>query len=47
MRQSFFPGLTWEQAAIEAPWAVVVVDVDGGEMAFESWADYYAWRGQK
>ena len=30
----------------DAPWASVVVEVDGGYMAFESEADYETWKNQ-
>ncbi len=35
------------EAEGKAPWAAVVVSVDGGYMAFESVNDYKTWNKQK
>jgi hypothetical protein len=36
-----------KKAHEEAPWAAKIAKVEGGYMAFESAADYDAWRKQK
>jgi len=37
---------TREEADKIAPWAAVIVEVDGGWMAFESETDYTTWERQ-
>ena len=46
MKTQFIQCDTMEQAIEVAPWAAVVVAVDGGYKAFESVADYETWVGQ-
>lgn len=38
---------TREEAEQQAPWAAVIVEVEGGFMAFESMDDYKTWESQK
>lgn len=47
MRQSFLQVETEEEARDEAPWAAVVIEVEGGFRAFESLADYETWTKQQ
>ena len=46
MRQEFLEVETIEQAEKLAPWAAMIVAVDGGYMAFKSITDYETWMGQ-
>lgn len=47
MRTEFLQVKTAAQARNLAPWAAKVVKVEGGYRAFESVADYEAWKRQK
>lgn len=48
MRRAFLEGCKTERQARKlAHWAVMVVKVDGGYMAFESVLDRYLWSGQR
>ena len=47
MRTLFIVQDNKASAWLEAPWAVDLVEVDGGYMAFESMTDYEIWRGQE
>lgn len=47
MRTEFVECKSRSTAARRCPWAARIARVDGGYMAFESVADYRAWRGQK
>lgn len=47
MRQEFIEVKTGKEAKGRAPWAAVIVKVEGGYMAFESVQDYETWRRQK
>jgi hypothetical protein len=38
---------TRKTAVKRSPWACKIVKVDGGYMAFESWADYRTWADQR
>jgi len=40
MRNMFLPGVTKEEAREAAPWASVIIEVEGGWHAFESIEDY-------
>ena len=46
MRKEFIECKTRSTAVRRAPWAAKIVKVDGGYMAFESEADYDAWKNQ-
>lgn len=48
MRQQFLEGCkSAKEARKLAPWAAVVIKVDGGYRAFESTTDAETWRRQK
>jgi hypothetical protein len=48
MRSEFFENCETETEARDlAPWAAVVVAVEGGYQAFESTADYETWANQR
>lgn len=47
MRTLFLQCKTRKTAVKYAPWAAVILKVDGGYMAFESVIDAEAWKGQK
>lgn len=47
MRRVFLQVNTRKQAQRGAPWAAMIVKVEGGYMAFESRADYKTWKNQK
>jgi hypothetical protein len=47
MRKQFIEMKTRKAAETVAPWACVIVKVNGGFHAFESRADYGIWRKQK
>lgn len=47
MRTLFIECDTREEAERAAPWAAVIVEVDGGFKAFESAADYERWEAQE
>jgi hypothetical protein len=46
MRQEFLEVDTMQKAQSLAPWAAMIVAVEGGYMAFESITDYETWMGQ-
>jgi hypothetical protein len=46
MRRETLNCETHEQAEDLAPWAAIIVQVEGGWMAFESMADYETWSKQ-
>jgi hypothetical protein len=46
MRRKALNCETQEQAYELAPWAAIVVKVEGGWMAFESMSDYETWSKQ-
>lgn len=46
MRTEFVESATKEDALERCPWAAVIIEVDGGWMAFESTADYEVWLRQ-
>ena len=47
MRQETLEGCDSEETARDlAPWAAVVIEVEGGYMAFESTTDYETWASQ-
>lgn len=43
MRRLFVPMDTAEDARIHAPWAIKLVKVSGGYLAFESLGDWVIW----
>ncbi|KKN50290.1 hypothetical protein LCGC14_0634420 [marine sediment metagenome] len=43
MREVFLEVKTRRTAVRRAPWACKVLKVDGGYMAWESWANYELW----
>jgi hypothetical protein len=47
MRKQLLSVTSPKDAQKLAPWAAKIVKVDGGYMAFESMADYQAWKRQK
>lgn len=47
MKTQFVHGSNRAYAQKLCPWAVRIVRVNGGFRAFESVADYFAWRNQK
>lgn len=47
MRTQFIECITRYAARKTCPWAAVIVQVDGGYMAFESIDDYRTWRDAK
>lgn len=47
MRTEFVEVETKEEAETACPWAAIVVEVEGGHMAFESMADYETWEAQR
>lgn len=47
MRQTFIEAENLEEAKKKTPWAAIVVEVEGGFMAFESVQDYETWTKQK
>jgi hypothetical protein len=47
MRKAFLVVSTRYQAQKTAPWAAVIAKAEGGFWAFESYADYRTWRGQR
>lgn len=47
MRREFIEARSRGTAVKRCPWAARIVKVEGGYMAFESAADYDAWRNQK
>jgi len=47
MRKEFFEGMTVLEVESLAPWAAVIIEVDGGSTAFESNDDYNIWMNQK
>lgn len=47
MRQQMIECRSRSTATRRCPWAAVVAKVDGGFIAFESAADYQAWRSQR
>lgn len=47
MKQQFIETKSRAKALKEAPWACKIVKVCGGYRAFESWADYKTWKGEK
>lgn len=47
MRQIMVTVATRQAAQKAAPWAVKIVKVDGGYIAFESIQDYATWRKQR
>jgi len=47
MRQAFLPTASRVEAKRQAPWAAVIIKVEGGFMAFESVKDAAIWRKQK
>jgi len=46
MRRETLNCETHEQAEDLAPWAAIIVQVEGGWMAFESMSDYETWSKQ-
>jgi hypothetical protein len=46
MRRETLNCETHEQAEDLAPWAAIIVPVEGGWMAFESMSDYETWSKQ-
>lgn len=46
MRKEFIEVETSEEAYEAAPWASIVIEVDGGWMAFESHDEYVTWTMQ-
>lgn len=47
MRSEFVQCRDRETAKLVAPWAVMLVRVEGGFRAFESWSDYVTWSKQR
>jgi len=47
MRSQFIDAKSVEEAWEWAPWAAVIVNVEGGFMAFESEEDHEVWSNQK
>ncbi len=46
MRQQYVECSTEQEARGACPWAAIVVEVEGGYLAFESAYDYYVWQDQ-
>lgn len=46
MRKEFIECKTRATAVRHAPWAFKIVKCEGGYMAFESSAEYHAWKHQ-
>lgn len=47
MRSQFIESANRKEAARKAPWACILVKVEGGYYGFESVADYTTWKAQK
>ncbi len=47
MRKEFIETTKRHEAVKSCPWAVKIVKVEGGYLAFESIADFETWRRQK
>lgn len=47
MRSEFIKATTRYFAWKAAPWAAIIVKVDGGWHAFECMGDYHTWKNQK
>lgn len=47
MRSAFIECRSRTTAGRRAPWAAIIIKVEGGFHAFESMTDYRIWRGQK
>jgi len=47
MRSEFIICKTRKTAINRAPWASIIIKVDGGYLAFESITDYAVWKNQK
>jgi len=47
MRCQFIRTESRKEANKTCPWAVKMIHVDNGYMAFESWQAYQTWRNQK
>ena len=47
MKTEFIQTAIRDEAENQAPWAAVIVEVEGGFMAFESVDDYETWENQK
>jgi hypothetical protein len=46
MRREMLLVASMAEAWAAAPWAAIIVKVDGGYLAFESSAEYQTWRRQ-
>lgn len=46
MRQVFITAATLQEAEKQCPWAAIIVEVEGGWLAFEDTRDYETWRAQ-
>jgi hypothetical protein len=47
MRQEFVEAKNRKEATRKAPWAVAIIKVAGGYMAFASVREYETWKRQK
>ena len=47
MSRKFIAGKSRVNAIRQCPWAVMLVKVEGGYMAFRSFTDYDTWKNQR